>query len=302
VAHMPHTREGLYSSSGIHTVKFHGLFIKRVSNIRPFGMHCDKISKIAPSTILDLGIPECLAFIEGIDHKVPSRRDYRDLRGYHHKHPTGLPLMNVLFRTCLLDLDFRLSCRLDDVPEIALELAQGFLLRVVMSYGALMPQDLTQEQLWDLPIPPFDLDFPFLEPGSDLAKGNPRFATYQGFIADAEAKESPLGKFMLRMFDRHLEHFTAGRSLFVTERGYIGLSTNANVQTGDVVAVLMGCRTPVILREHGSEKHNFVSDAFVYGLMDGEAVRGVTMTEESDYACQAGDSGRDFELRRWCIR
>jgi hypothetical protein len=88
----------------------------------------------------------------------------------------------------------------------------------------------------------------------------------------------------------------------VTEGGYIGLSTNANVQTGDVGAVLMGCRTPVTLREHGSEKYNFVSDAFVYGPMDGDAVRGVTMTEEGDYTCQAGDSGRDFELRRWCIR
>lgn len=46
------------------------------------------------------------------------------------------------------------------------------------------------------------------------------------------------------MFDLHLEHFTVGRSFLVTLKGYIGLSTNGNVQTGDVVLVLMGCKTP----------------------------------------------------------
>jgi len=64
--------------------------------------------------------------------------------------------------------------------------------------------------------------------------------------------------------------------LFVTHRGYIGLAS-PNVTVGDTVHVLVGGRTPLILRKallsKGSEnqlnRFIYVCDAFVLGIMNG---------------------------------
>lgn len=49
-------------------------------------------------------------------------------------------------------------------------------------------------------------------------------------------------------------------------------------KTQDVIAVLYGCSVPVILRPtidaHGNKCHQFIGEAFIYGKMDGEALRG----------------------------
>ncbi|MCJ1474211.1 hypothetical protein MMC13_002869 [Lambiella insularis] len=50
----------------------------------------------------------------------------------------------------------------------------------------------------------------------------------------------------------------------------------------DLICVLLGCSVPVVLRQHGegSERYyEFVGEAYVYGMMDGEAVAGLTEEE-----------------------
>ena len=73
---------------------------------------------------------------------------------------------------------------------------------------------------------------------------------------------------LVEMVQEHISTSTKGRTLFQTEKGYIGLST-PGVKVGDIVSVLFGCKTPVILREEGSE-YTLVGDSFIYGLMDGQ--------------------------------
>ena len=62
------------------------------------------------------------------------------------------------------------------------------------------------------------------------------------------------------------------RSLFVTANGVPGVGPIV-MQAGDIVAVLYGCRWPVILRSlpTGGE-YTVLGIAYVHGIMDGEVV------------------------------
>lgn len=74
-------------------------------------------------------------------------------------------------------------------------------------------------------------------------------------------------------FLKHLHESVNSRSLFVTDEGYIGRGP-LNIEQGDEVVVLPGCRVPVVARRiEGSEEYEVVGVAFVYGLMDGEVVK-----------------------------
>jgi hypothetical protein len=62
--------------------------------------------------------------------------------------------------------------------------------------------------------------------------------------------------------------------LFVTEEGYLGWGPPA-MQTGDLVSVIFGCDTPVVLRTVDSH-YIHIGVCFAVGLMDGTAVSGVS--------------------------
>ena len=60
------------------------------------------------------------------------------------------------------------------------------------------------------------------------------------------------------------------RRLVGTEKGYLGLVASG-AQNGDRVAVVRGCRVPVVLRQ--VEEHRewqFVGDGYIYGMMHGK--------------------------------
>jgi hypothetical protein len=64
--------------------------------------------------------------------------------------------------------------------------------------------------------------------------------------------------------------YSAGRRLFETH-GYFGLGPR-DLKKGDVVAVLDGGKVPYILRPFAKEgEHAFLSECFVYDIMNGEA-------------------------------
>ena len=65
----------------------------------------------------------------------------------------------------------------------------------------------------------------------------------------------------------------AGRSIFMTRKGMLGIGPR-NVRNGDLVCVLLGGDVPFILREvdRGERLNVLVGDAYVQGLMYGEAV------------------------------
>lgn len=64
----------------------------------------------------------------------------------------------------------------------------------------------------------------------------------------------------------------ANRALFVTAKGYIGLAP-WNACEGDVVAILLGGKTPYLLRPcHSGPAYEFVGETYLHGLMEGEAM------------------------------
>jgi hypothetical protein len=63
------------------------------------------------------------------------------------------------------------------------------------------------------------------------------------------------------------------RAPFVTKKGHPGLSSR-HVRRGDIVALVHGAEVPFILRSQPNGKHKIVSEAYVDGIMDGEAAKG----------------------------
>ena len=63
------------------------------------------------------------------------------------------------------------------------------------------------------------------------------------------------------------------RSYITTIEGYIGLAP-ATAQHGDKVCVLLGCRTPILLRRTSNLQYQVVGPCYVQGLMNGEAFLG----------------------------
>lgn len=59
------------------------------------------------------------------------------------------------------------------------------------------------------------------------------------------------------------------RALITTRTGYLGLAAEA-VHQGDVVAILLGCNCPIVLRPYGDNLFHDIGECYVHGLMDGE--------------------------------
>lgn len=75
-----------------------------------------------------------------------------------------------------------------------------------------------------------------------------------------------------------------GRLLFTTQDGYLGLASDT-VQPGDVIAMFYGGCTPYVLRRTKTETRmggwSFLGEAYVHGMMDGEAL---SLESETDFA------------------
>jgi len=63
----------------------------------------------------------------------------------------------------------------------------------------------------------------------------------------------------------------ASRRFFVSEKGYMGIGPES-ADNGDMICVLLGCQVPVLIRKH-HDYQLFIGECFVWGIMDGEAIR-----------------------------
>jgi hypothetical protein len=59
------------------------------------------------------------------------------------------------------------------------------------------------------------------------------------------------------------------RALITTETGYLGLAPAA-VRQGDVVAILFGCRFPMVLRPYLDDMYQVIGECYIHDLMGGE--------------------------------
>ncbi|KAK0271633.1 hypothetical protein LTR35_013387 [Friedmanniomyces endolithicus] len=70
-------------------------------------------------------------------------------------------------------------------------------------------------------------------------------------------------------YNRAFFQHGAGRVLFTTDSGFVGLS-RTTIDVGDQVCLLAGGQTPFVLRSL-HDNHQFVSEAYVHGIMDGKS-------------------------------
>lgn len=71
-----------------------------------------------------------------------------------------------------------------------------------------------------------------------------------------------------------LSPFFGSRRLLITSNGCLGLGSRYMVE-GDQVILLIGARTPFILRKFRAKKKIFIEDASVHGFMHSEMVESV---------------------------
>ncbi|KAN0096027.1 HET domain containing protein [Hyaloscypha variabilis] len=96
----------------------------------------------------------------------------------------------------------------------------------------------------------------------DLSDWNSSFEEFQ----------EPLPFDNTQRFIREFAKQTAGKSLFVTESGYLGLGLNAT-RADDFVCIIRGCSLPVVVREHdGGDYFEVVGQCYTWGTMYGEFV------------------------------
>lgn len=67
---------------------------------------------------------------------------------------------------------------------------------------------------------------------------------------------------------------TMGRGLFATANGHLGLGL-ISTREGDEVWILEGCQVPCLLRPMGEGRYKLVGEAYVHGIMHGEALEGL---------------------------
>jgi hypothetical protein len=89
----------------------------------------------------------------------------------------------------------------------------------------------------------------------------------QGYI-DAKVNIKPEAR--RRFLQEHFGSRMMGRCFCLTQAGYLGIGTGF-MTVGDVVAVPLGCATPIILRPE-RDGYRFVGDVYVDGYMYGEAI------------------------------
>ena len=81
----------------------------------------------------------------------------------------------------------------------------------------------------------------------------------------------------LHLYATSFVYITGLRRLFVTKKGYVGLGAKS-VQIGDKVFVLPGGFVPFILRELTEGYYRLIGEAYVHGLMRGEALKDPSRT------------------------
>ncbi|KAL9043311.1 MAG: hypothetical protein Q9214_003497 [Letrouitia sp. 1 TL-2023] len=114
----------------------------------------------------------------------------------------------------------------------------------------------------------------FLKGNADLHVGGRRMEEY--YWNDMKANE--IDAVHLRDALMQRDRINLERRLVTTRRGYIGMGLESVVRETDVVAVLLGCSTPLILRSaqscnNGEVRWKIVGECYLHGIMNGEAMQ-----------------------------
>lgn len=113
----------------------------------------------------------------------------------------------------------------------------------------------------------------FHEVNSSFKLGDDQLSDFFDDTIPDEASEFDFSE-VYSCFDRSSQR----RRFMATANGYIGWAPDniygtksQQTKTGDLIAVLCGCSTPIVVRPHGHQ-YQVIGEAFVQGLMDGEVM------------------------------
>ncbi|KAF2175585.1 HET-domain-containing protein [Zopfia rhizophila CBS 207.26] len=166
--------------------------------------------------------------------------------------PTGVPLPKALHKTLLLDHP---SAR--NTPSI------------LSIPWTISPSDKQWQPVLNHSLYPAFNAFRHLNSTFSIF-GHPLKSFFPAIPASNPGSLQPNQKLLY-----HLQLTTislAGRTIITTPKGYLGLVPDS-VKRGDVLAVVVGCSFPVILRRVG-RSFRVVGEGYVWGLMEGEGMKG----------------------------
>lgn len=138
-------------------------------------------------------------------------------------------------------------------------------------------QKQREEAMWRIPCGDLDqLNHPgrsrSRSTGSDVFEGfkilKERFESDEARLLD----EAPL-----RSYASSIDSMFKRRP-FLSEEGYVGLAPS-HAEVKDVIVIIYGAIVPFVLRDLGNGQYQFIGEAYVHGIMDGEYIEKDPQTE-----------------------
>jgi len=183
----------------------------------------------------------------------------------------GMPLLQAYFRTLLADWDCHWVNRLDELHEMQEEMRET-IRPTVASFGVNFLKSYCADRSGSSPNTEKDHFEDELRMGGDV----PASLGLGSFFAKGEEPRRERWAQTLENAQKHAQVFvnarlvgSRGRSFFTTSKGYMGTGPPF-AKKADVVCVFEGARVPFLLRKH-EMGYFLVGEAFILGLMDGEA-------------------------------
>lgn len=93
----------------------------------------------------------------------------------------------------------------------------------------------------------------------------------------------------------YLSAFFNGRCFVTTQEGYIGLAPLAS-KAGDQICIILGCRSPLVLRLTTKGTYTVVGECYIHGLMQDEAFLG-PLPHKMDASKARGERRREWTIR-----
>lgn len=163
------------------------------------------------------------------------------------------------------------------LPTEPLDVDYGSLLATPVLATAHLPEHSPIKDLVGSNV--FDWCVSFLKGNANFQVAGRRMEEY--FWNDVEPEK--IDAVHLRDALMQRDRINLGRRLVTTERGHVGIALEA-VERTDVVAILLGCSTPVVLRpvdgDSESPRWKVVGDCYLHGIMNGEAMKWGLSTQD----------------------
>lgn len=97
----------------------------------------------------------------------------------------------------------------------------------------------------------------------------------------------PQGTKGFAAFSAQMQHCIRGRLFFTTNDGSIGSAPQA-AKPGDHICVLLGCQSPLVIRQNPNGNHTIMGECYLHGMMEGQALMGPLSDEWKPVLIYAG--------------